>query len=176
MTVKQNLEIKSQSTYSKSDTVSFASSQQVSTSVDSAQVSEDQEISLQTTESVDIEDVEESLAADDDQEEEQQYEDCEKQHQEQSDTNSSLSPATKAQIKKFVSSIYYSERYRDSEFEYRHVILPKEYYNHYIDDHFKDRLLSEEEWRSLGIQQSLGWIHYELHKPEPHILLFKRDI
>lgn len=30
------------------------------------------------------------------------------------------------------------------------------------------------EWRNLGIQQSRGWVHYEVHKPEPHILLFRR--
>lgn len=31
-----------------------------------------------------------------------------------------------------------------------------------------------QEWRSLGVQQSRGWVHYELHRPEPHILLFRR--
>jgi Cyclin-dependent kinase regulatory subunit len=52
------------------------------------------------------------------------------------------------------------------------------------------KLLWEEEWRGLGITQvcilfssdsvridmvlqSLGWEHYEVHEPEPHILLFK---
>lgn len=53
------------------------------------------------------------------------------------------------------------------------------------------KLLWEEEWRALGItqvdprlslimayplmhiSQSLGWEHYEVHEPEPHILLFK---
>ncbi|MCQ2820038.1 MAG: cyclin-dependent kinases regulatory subunit [archaeon] len=38
----------------------------------------------------------------------------------------------------------------------------------------KGRLLTEAEWRALGIQQSRGWVHYEIHKPEPHILLFRR--
>lgn len=38
----------------------------------------------------------------------------------------------------------------------------------------KGKLLSEMEWRNLGIQQSRGWVHYEIHKPEPHILLFRR--
>jgi len=38
------------------------------------------------------------------------------------------------------------------------------------------KLLWEEEWRGLGITQSLGWEHYEVHEPEPHILLFKRPI
>lgn len=32
----------------------------------------------------------------------------------------------------------------------------------------------ENEWRSLGIQQSKGWVHYAMHKPEPHVLLFRR--
>ena len=29
----------------------------------------------------------------------------------------------------------------------------------------KDRFLSEDEWRGLGIQQSQGWVHYMCHKP-----------
>uniref|UniRef100_A0A8C2KFV7 Cyclin-dependent kinases regulatory subunit n=1 Tax=Cyprinus carpio TaxID=7962 RepID=A0A8C2KFV7_CYPCA len=37
-------------------------------------------------------------------------------------------------------------------------------------------LMSEEEWRGLGVQQSQGWIHYMIHKPEPHILLFRRPL
>lgn len=36
--------------------------------------------------------------------------------------------------------------------------------------------MSETEWRSLGVQQSHGWIHYLIHDPEPHILLFRRPI
>lgn len=27
-----------------------------------------------------------------------------------------------------------------------------------------DRLLSETEWRQLGVQQSRGWVHYAIHK------------
>ena len=26
----------------------------------------------------------------------------------------------------------------------------------------------------MGVQQSRGWEHYAVHKPEPHILLFRR--
>jgi len=40
----------------------------------------------------------------------------------------------------------------------------------------KGALLSEKEWRDLGVQQSPGWVHYAVHKPEPHILLFKRKL
>lgn len=34
--------------------------------------------------------------------------------------------------------------------------------------------MSEAEWRGIGVQQSRGWQHYAIHRPEPHILLFKR--
>lgn len=37
------------------------------------------------------------------------------------------------------------------------------------------RILADEEWRRIGITQSLGWEHYEVHAPEPHILLFRRE-
>ena len=30
------------------------------------------------------------------------------------------------------------------------------------------------EWRGLGVQQSRGWVHYAIHRPEPHILLMRR--
>jgi hypothetical protein len=32
------------------------------------------------------------------------------------------------------------------------------------------------EWRRLGVQQSRGWEHYAFHRPEPHILLFRRPL
>jgi hypothetical protein len=38
------------------------------------------------------------------------------------------------------------------------------------------RLMTEAEWRGLGIHQSKGWIHYSIHKPEPHIILFRRPL
>ena len=34
-------------------------------------------------------------------------------------------------------------------------------------------IVEEEEWRGMGVQQSRGWEHYAVHKPEPHILLFR---
>lgn len=69
-------------------------------------------------------------------------------------------------------------RYSDSEYEYRHVQLPKAMLKAIPRDYFDPskgtlKLLWEEEWRALGITQSLGWEHYEVHEPEPHILLFK---
>ena len=68
--------------------------------------------------------------------------------------------------------IEYSEKYADDEFEYRHVILPK----HIAKTAPKGRLLTDTEWRGIGVQQSRGWVHYSIHRPEPHILLFRRPI
>lgn len=82
----------------------------------------------------------------------------------------------------------YSKRYDDSKHEYRysceserkpdtilirfrHVILPKG-----IAKWLPNRLMSEAEWRSLGVIQSPGWVHYMIHDPEPHVLLFKRPL
>ncbi|KAL9987385.1 hypothetical protein ACROYT_G001679 [Oculina patagonica] len=70
-----------------------------------------------------------------------------------------------------VKQIYYSEKYYDDIFEYRHVLLPKEIAKLVPKRH----LMSETEWRSLGVQQSQGWEHYMKHDPEPHILLFRRE-
>ncbi|KAF9410464.1 hypothetical protein HW555_010466 [Spodoptera exigua] len=66
--------------------------------------------------------------------------------------------------------IYYSEKYYDEEHEYRHVVLPKEMVKLVPKNH----LMSEQEWRGIGVQQSQGWVHYMTHQPEPHILLFRR--
>ncbi|KAM9206471.1 cyclin-dependent kinases regulatory subunit 2-like [Dugong dugon] len=68
--------------------------------------------------------------------------------------------------------IYYSDKYFDEHYEYRHVTLPRELSKQVPKTH----LMSEEEWRKLGVQQSLGWVHYMIHEPEPHILLFRRPL
>jgi cyclin-dependent kinase regulatory subunit CKS1 len=70
------------------------------------------------------------------------------------------------------SRIEYSEKYYDEKNEYRHVILPRELAKQLP----KNRLLNETEWRGIGVQQSRGWVHYAIHKPEPHILLFRRAL
>ncbi|KNB42891.1 cyclin-dependent kinase [Blastocystis sp. subtype 4] len=87
------------------------------------------------------------------------------------------------------SQIDYSDKYYDEQYEYRrtlrfsHVTLPKELSKQIPSG----QLLSEKEWRSLGIQMSLGWEHYATHKyilssvtdlfrPEPNILLFRRPL
>ena len=68
--------------------------------------------------------------------------------------------------------IEYSEKYFDDRYEFRHVILPKEI----AKEVPKDKLLLEDEWRRVGVQQSRGWAHYAIHRPEPHILLFRRPL
>lgn len=72
----------------------------------------------------------------------------------------------------YPKEIEYSEKYYDEYYEYRHVILPKEIFKKLP----AKKLLSESEWRSIGLTQSQGWIHYTIHKPEPHILLFRRPL
>merc|ERR1712026_415440 len=69
-------------------------------------------------------------------------------------------------------NIYYSDKYTDEHYEYRHVMLPKELAKMVPKTH----LMSETEWRNLGVQQSQGWVHYMTHDPEPHILLFRRPL
>uniref|UniRef100_A0A8C6FYV7 Cyclin-dependent kinases regulatory subunit n=1 Tax=Moschus moschiferus TaxID=68415 RepID=A0A8C6FYV7_MOSMO len=68
--------------------------------------------------------------------------------------------------------IYYSDKYFDEHYEYLHVMLRGELSKQVPKTH----LISEEEWRRLGVQQSLGWVHYMIHEPEPHILLFRRSL
>jgi len=85
-----------------------------------------------------------------------------------------------AKWKEYVDNIHYSVRYTDDNYEYRHVILPKPLLKLIPKNLFEPndtgclRILSEEEWRGIGIMQSLGWEHYEVHAPEPHVLLFRR--
>eukprot|EP01147_Barroeca_monosierra_P010016 gene10016-2190_t len=68
--------------------------------------------------------------------------------------------------------IAYSAKYFDDIYEYRHVFLPQELASRVP----QDKLMTETEWRNLGVQQSRGWIHYMHHRPEPHILLFRRKL
>uniref|UniRef100_A0A8C6SEU4 Cyclin-dependent kinases regulatory subunit n=1 Tax=Neogobius melanostomus TaxID=47308 RepID=A0A8C6SEU4_9GOBI len=57
--------------------------------------------------------------------------------------------------------IYYSDKYDDEKYEYRHVMLPKDIAKRVPKTH----LMSESEWRNLGVQQSQGWVHYMIHQP-----------
>ncbi len=68
-------------------------------------------------------------------------------------------------------TIEYSAKYSDDAHEYRHVTLPV-WRGRTFD---QSRLLTEHEWRSVGVGFScVGWSHYMWHRPEPHVLLFRR--
>ena len=56
-------------------------------------------------------------------------------------------------------NIYYSDKYTDEHYEYRHVMLPKDLAKLVPKTH----LMSETEWRNLGVQQSQGTeiLHFE---------------
>ncbi|CAF1037887.1 unnamed protein product [Didymodactylos carnosus] len=66
----------------------------------------------------------------------------------------------------------YSEKYSDGRYEYRHVVVSKDL----IRTIPSNRCMDEHEWRALGIRQGLHWEHYMIHKPEPHVLLFRRPL
>ncbi|KAL8158501.1 hypothetical protein V2J09_000038 [Rumex salicifolius] len=101
-----------------------------------------------------------------------------------------------------MGQIQYSDKYFDDVNEYRHVVLPPEVakllpknrllsevavgnvYNNSVYD-FSFPLLQSlriqlrhalNEWRAIGVQQSRGWVHYAIHRPEPHIMLFRRPL
>lgn len=57
-------------------------------------------------------------------------------------------------IAKLQDQVYYSDRYSDGRYEYRHVFLPKG-----IADYLPHRLMAEQEWRALGVRQSYGWAY-----------------
>ena len=73
-------------------------------------------------------------------------------------------------IKEMSKNIQYSDTYKDDVYEYRHVILPPNIASRLETT----KLLTEGEWRALGVQQSPGWEHYLWYEREPHILLFRR--
>ena len=66
----------------------------------------------------------------------------------------------------------YSKVYEDEKFEYRHVTVPRE--KRVLIP--KNHLMTETEWRALGVQMSRGWEHYMIFNKERHILLFKRPL
>jgi cyclin-dependent kinase regulatory subunit CKS1 len=52
----------------------------------------------------------------------------------------------------------------------RHVILPKEL----SEEVPRTFLMTESEWRNLGVQQSPGWIHFMIHNPGKMHCRFER--
>jgi len=71
----------------------------------------------------------------------------------------------------YPKEIEYGHKYQDKIYEYRHVILTKD-----LKSKLTGKLLSEEEWRNLGVVQSKGWEHYLIYQKEPHVLLFRRPL
>ena len=72
----------------------------------------------------------------------------------------------------YPDNVEYSNKYYDKVYEYRHVIMTKDFLRKIP----VGRIMSENEWRSLGIQQSKGWENYYQYKKEPHVILFRRPI
>ena len=70
----------------------------------------------------------------------------------------------------YPDEIEYSDKYLDGEYEYGHVSLPRKIFKIIPEG----RLLEEDDWRSIRVQQSRGWFHYKIHAPEPYILLFRK--
>ena len=70
----------------------------------------------------------------------------------QSDLSCSLFQSLPSSLNMSKKDIYYSDKYTDDKFEYRHVMLPKDLAKLVPKTH----LMSEAEWRNLGVQQSLG--------------------
>lgn len=56
---------------------------------------------------------------------------------------------------RFPDTIFYSEKYEDNVYEYRHVLLTEPVFKAYI--RLEGKLLEEREWRALGIQMKPGW-------------------
>ena len=44
------------------------------------------------------------------------------------------------------------------------------------EEGLKQRLLTEDEWRALDLRMSMGWHHFMVYQPEPHVLLFRRQL
>lgn len=75
-------------------------------------------------------------------------------------------------IKELQSQIDYSQPHQLGEFEYIEVVLPMNL-SRWLP---QDRLLVQKEWVEVGVHLSPGWEHYMIYKPEPHVLLFKREL
>ncbi|TNV75109.1 hypothetical protein FGO68_gene1649 [Halteria grandinella] len=79
----------------------------------------------------------------------------------------------------FPDEVEYSEKYSDDQYEYRHVFLTFPMFQRLQKEKEViqgQRFLTEREWRTLGVQQSAGWEHYMVFKPEPYVLLFRRPL
>jgi cyclin-dependent kinase regulatory subunit CKS1 len=103
----------------------------------------------------------------------------------------------------FDTNILYSDVYSDYCYSYRHVILPEsaikefsrtksseskselrsglqneypKFYDVLVKFIDRQELLTEREWRTLGVMQSTGWTHYMISKREPFLLCMRRPL
>ena len=67
-----------------------------------------------------------------------------------------------------MSSFQYSDRYTsdDDKYEYRLVTIPR-------NREKITRVMTEAEWKVLGVQQSPGWENYAIYPPD-NVMLFRR--
>jgi len=93
-------------------------------------------------------------------------------------------------------NIFYSAKYFDEKYEYRHcelrqdglsyaivnyersrspTSLPEEFLP-LVRTHQSGKLLSENQWRQLGITMSMGWQHYLVYSPNPTVICFRRPL
>lgn len=76
--------------------------------------------------------------------------------------------------------IDHSKKFQDAVFEYRFVALPRGHPLFTLDAEslsvLRQRLLTEAEWRSLGIRQTRGWKHVGYSPHESNVLLFQRAL
>lgn len=73
--------------------------------------------------------------------------------------------------------IDHSAKFVDDVFEYRFVVLPLLHPFLELERSHRsawERMLSEAEWRSLGIRQTRGWAHVGYSRNEANVLLFRR--
>ncbi|XP_017100737.2 cyclin-dependent kinases regulatory subunit-like [Drosophila bipectinata] len=65
--------------------------------------------------------------------------------------------------------IYYSNTRSDEQFEYRNVLLPKKLVKMIPKTH----PMTEDEWRSIGVELPPSWIHFVIHRTGSHVVLFR---
>ena len=134
---------------------------------------EDEELQVSELEDEDEDDADEDEDDADEEEEDEDEEDEENDEEEDEDEeDEEVEDEEEKEEGAVMDFCHYSEKYADAVFEYRHVKIPFSW----VSKVPWDRMLTEEEWRALGVHQSRGWIHYARHKPEPHILLFRRPL
>lgn len=82
-----------------------------------------------------------------------------------------MTQAQRAFISESAQEILYSDKYTDDEYEYRHAVIPRKLFKI-----IPPGLLTEDEWRAYGINQSLGWEHCMRHASEARLFIFRRKL